>query len=175
MSMIASSTNARIDQPTAKAGKSVTYRGTTIALGDALELYKTWPAPVVIVSDGAYGISGFPGDPPTVQGMIDWYRPHIEAWSNAATGETTLWFWNTEIGWATIHPLLSQFGWQYVGCNVWDKGIAHISGKGFIRNLPRRASPLYYSRLNVENNPKRSSSRSSCLSAKPRRRMFSAA
>ena len=86
--------------------------------GDALEMYPRWPAPVVIVSDGAYGVSGFPGDTHTPDGLVDWYRPHVRAWSEAATGETTLWFWNTEIGWATVHPLLIEFGWEYVGCNV---------------------------------------------------------
>ncbi len=109
----------------------------SLFLGDALEMYEHWPGPVVIVSDGAYGVSGFPGDTPTSDGLIDWYRPHVRAWSAAATGETTLWFWNTEIGWATVHPLLVEFGWEYVGCNVWDKGIAHISGNTNSKTLRR--------------------------------------
>lgn len=91
-------------------------------------MYADWPSPVVIVSDGAYGVSGFPGDCPTPAGLVEWYRPHVAEWSKAATGETTLWFWNTEVGWATVHPLLLEFGWEYVGCNIWDKGIAHVSG-----------------------------------------------
>ncbi len=89
------------------------WRGATLHWGDALDCYERWPAPVVVVSDGAYGISGFPGDPPSVDGLVDWYLPHVRAWSKAATGETTLWFWNTEIGWATVHPLLREFGWEY--------------------------------------------------------------
>ena len=91
-------------------------------------MYSDWPSPVVIVSDGAYGVSGFPGDSPTPAGLADWYRSHVEEWSKAATGETTLWFWNTEVGWATVHPMLLESGWEYVGCNIWDKGIAHVSG-----------------------------------------------
>src|SRR5690606_1700911 len=46
----------------------------------------------------------------------------------AAQPATTLWFWNTEIGWATVHPLLAEQGWEYVQTIVWDKGIAHIAG-----------------------------------------------
>jgi len=30
---------------------------------DALEVYSRWDSPDVIVSDGAYSVSGFPGDP----------------------------------------------------------------------------------------------------------------
>jgi site-specific DNA-methyltransferase (adenine-specific) len=82
----------------------------------------------VIVSDGAYGVGGFPGDPRTSDDLGGWYREHIEAWSKAASPATTLWFWNTELGWASVHPLLVEHGWEYVQVIVWDKGIAHIAG-----------------------------------------------
>lgn len=107
----------------------------TIYQHDALRLYGEWPRPVVIVSDGAYGVGGFPGDPPTEEGLVEWYRPHVEAWSRYATGVTTLWFWNTEVGWATVHPLLLSYGWEYVGCNIWNKGIAHIAGNSNTKTL----------------------------------------
>lgn len=102
----------RLPQPgrEAPSGSRVQFArraGATVFLADALGLYRDWPAPVVIVSDGAYGVSGFPGDTPGPDGLADWYRPHIKQWSRAATGETTLWFWNTEVGWATVHPLPS--------------------------------------------------------------------
>jgi site-specific DNA-methyltransferase (adenine-specific) len=42
--------------------------------------------------------------------------------------ETTLWFWCSEIGWATVHPLLIKNGWQYRSVNVWNKGVSHIAG-----------------------------------------------
>lgn len=96
--------------------------------GDVVDAYETWPTPTTIVSDGAYGVGGFPGDPRTPHDLIDWYRPHIEAWSRFAHPATSLWFWNTEVGWANVHPLLVQQGWNYEFANVWDKGIAHIAG-----------------------------------------------
>lgn len=96
--------------------------------GDASEAYDTWPSPTTIVSDGAYGVGGFHGDPRTPETLVDWYRPHVEAWSKHAEPATTLWFWNTEVGWATVHPLLEANGWSYEFTNVWDKGIAHIAG-----------------------------------------------
>jgi site-specific DNA-methyltransferase (adenine-specific) len=97
-------------------------------LGDARDAYSDWPDPSTIVSDGAYGVGGFPADPRTADGLAAWYRPHVEAWSGRATPATTLWFWNTEIGWATVHPLLAEFGWEYVQTIVWDKGVRHIAG-----------------------------------------------
>jgi hypothetical protein len=96
--------------------------------GDALDAYGTWPAPVTIVSDGAYGVRGFHGDTTGPEDLADWYRPHVEAWSAAATPATTLWFWNTEVGWASVHPLLAEHGWDYVQLVVWDKGLGHIAG-----------------------------------------------
>lgn len=100
----------------------------TLHRGDVLDAYPMWPSPDLILSDGAYGVGGFPGDPRTPDGLREWYAPHIAAWSKAAQPATTLWFWNTEIGWATVHPLLAEQGWEYVQTIVWDKGIAHIAG-----------------------------------------------
>ena len=53
-------------------------------LADALTRYETWPAPTAIVSDGAYGVGGFPGDPPTPAGLAEWYAPHAAAWAKFA-------------------------------------------------------------------------------------------
>jgi hypothetical protein len=100
-----------------------------------LELYKYWTTPTVIVSDGAYGVGGFEGDPLTYKDLEAWYTPHIQAWSEYSTPQTTLWFWNTEIGWATVHPILEKFGWEYRACNIWNKGIAHIAGNSNTQSL----------------------------------------
>ena len=96
--------------------------------GDALKAYADWPTPTTIISDGAYGIGGFSGDPREAEALPDWYRPHVEAWSQHSAAATTLWFWSTEVGWATVHPLLVEHGWEYVQIIVWNKGIAHIAG-----------------------------------------------
>lgn len=102
--------------------------GGEIHDGDVRDRYHTWPAPTVIVSDGAYGTGSFPGEPPSTSGLVEWYEPHVEAWTERATPGTTLWVWNTEIGWATIHPLIEEHGWSYRGCNIWNKGLSHIAG-----------------------------------------------
>lgn len=100
----------------------------TLCLGNSLNHYETWESPTAIVSDGAYGILGFEGDTSDHLGLADWYEPHIRAWSQRATPQTNLWFWNSEIGWAVVHPVLERHGWRYVNANVWNKGKAHIAG-----------------------------------------------
>lgn len=123
--------------------------------GNVLAAYSSWPAPTTIISDGAYGVRGFHGDTVGVDDLVEWYRPHVAAWEHAATPATTLWFWNTEIGWATVHPLLDHHGWDYVETITWDKGISHIAGNvngGTIRRFPvvSEVSVLYQRRLNVD-------------------------
>ena len=109
----------------------------TLRHGDFLEVSADWPAPTVIVADGPYGVGGFPGDPPSHEFLPDWYRPHVVRWSERALPETTLWFWNTEVGWATVHPVLEEHGWEYRSCHVWDKGIGHIAGNSNTKTLRR--------------------------------------
>ncbi len=109
----------------------------SLHLGDALQLYPQWEAPTAIVSDGAYGVLGFEGDTTDHMGIPAWYEPHIRAWSEAARPTTTLWFWNSEIGWAAAHPVLEKYGWRYVNCNIWNKGIGHIAGNVNTRKIRR--------------------------------------
>lgn len=100
----------------------------SLHFGDALDLYENWPAPVTIVSDGAYGVLGFEGDTSDHLDIPQWYEPHVRAWSKKTTAKTTLWFWNSEIGWAAAHPVLERHGFRYVNCNVWNKGMGHVAG-----------------------------------------------
>lgn len=109
----------------------------SLRLGDSLERARGWPAPVAIVSDGAYGLLGFEGDTSDHLDVAAWYEPHVAAWSAAARPSTTLWFWNSEIGWAAAHPTLERHGWRYVGCNVWNKGVRHIAGNVNTRTIRR--------------------------------------
>lgn len=96
--------------------------------GDSLNFYETWEPPTVIVSDGGYGVLGFEGDTSDHLGLPEWYEPHVAEWARYATPETTLWFWNSEIGWAAVHPILEKYGWRYVNANIWNKGKGHIAG-----------------------------------------------
>lgn len=95
---------------------------------DALQQYHNWPSPTVIVCDGPYGVRGFKGDLVSEFGLAEWYEPHIKEWSKRATPRTTLWFWCTEQGWATVHPVLLKYGWDFKACHIWDKGMSHVAG-----------------------------------------------
>lgn len=110
---------------------------TYLALGDSLDEYETWERPTVIVSDGAYGVLGFEGDTSDHTGMAEWYEPHVVNWSKYATAQTTLWFWNSEIGWAAVHPVLERHGWRYQNANTWNKTVAHIAGNVNTRKIRR--------------------------------------
>ncbi|HFQ7487418.1 TPA: DNA methyltransferase [Klebsiella pneumoniae] len=103
-------------------------RGAFLFNGNSLDLYAAWQQPTVIISDGAYGLLGFDGDTASHKNIADWYEPHIIEWSKKSTSRTTLWFWNSEIGWAATHSILEKHGWKYVNANIWNKGKGHIAG-----------------------------------------------
>lgn len=96
--------------------------------GDSLDHYDRWETPTTIVSDGAYGVLGFEGDTSDHLNVPAWYEPHVAQWAKRATPQTTLWFWNSEIGWAAAHPVLERYGFRYVNANIWNKGKGHIAG-----------------------------------------------
>ena len=108
-----------------------------VKLGDSLGLYRDWEAPTVIISDGGYGVLGFEGDTSDHLGLPAWYELHIGQWSLKATAATTLWFWNSEIGWAAVHPILEAYGWRYINANIWNKGKGHIAGNINTRRIRR--------------------------------------
>lgn len=134
-------TGPRLPAPPSTVGRGKTVRLSTspklhvwrdeyvsLHFGDSLDFYRDWPSPTVIVSDGGYGVLGFEGDTSDHLGLPEWYEPHVKDWAARSTPNTTLWFWNSEIGWAAVHPVLEKFGWRYVNCNIWNKGKAHIAG-----------------------------------------------
>jgi site-specific DNA-methyltransferase (adenine-specific) len=132
----------RLDEELARTQRDhFTRDGVTICHGDAMDRYASWPSPVCIVSDGPYGVSGYEGDLHTSEGLAEWYEPHIAQWTAKATPATSLWFWNTEIGWATVHPVLERLGWTYKGIAIWNKGIGHIAGNTNTKTL-RRLPPI---------------------------------
>ena len=106
---------------------------------DALKCYEKWPKPQCIIADGPYGLGKFPGEPKTADELPEWYAPHIASWAKLSAPSTTLWFWNREIAWAKVHPVLETHGWDYEETVVWDKGVGHVAGNcnsKTIRGLP---------------------------------------
>lgn len=108
--------------------QTVHFGNSQLSFGDSLAASAYWPAPDVIIADGPYGLGKFPGEPITTKALPEFYAPHAAEWSKRAKPGTTLWFWNSEIGWATTHSILEAHGWDYQECCVWDKGVAHVAG-----------------------------------------------
>ncbi|WP_242263389.1 DNA methyltransferase [Bacillus cereus group sp. BfR-BA-01511] len=106
-------------------------------LGDAIDYYSNWEKPDVIISDGPYGVNGYEGDASSPSDLPKLYEEHIKKWSEMARPGATLWFWNTEIGWALVHPVLEKYGWKYNGTNIWDKGIGYIAGNSNSKTLSK--------------------------------------
>ncbi|MGB7912072.1 MAG: site-specific DNA-methyltransferase [Desulfobaccales bacterium] len=106
----------------------ICVNGAKLWPGDSKKLCAEWASPMCIIVDGPYGLGKFPGEPKTSDTLDEWYAPHIAAWSEKATFQTTLWFWCSELGWAIVHPILELHGWQYEECCIWNKGIAHVAG-----------------------------------------------
>ena len=103
--------------------------------GDAFDAYKKWPNPDLIISDGPYGVNGYDGDFTSPADLIPFYDKHIAAWTKYANPGATLWFWNTELGWATVHSLFDKYGWEYKGVNTWNKGRGFIAGNVNTKSL----------------------------------------
>ena len=114
---------------------SKSFQNAKLYQGDSLTVYPQLPTPTLIVSDGPYGVSGFPGDLPSVAGLDAWYEPHLAAWTQKASHRTSIAFWNTECGWATVHPVLEKYGWKYKQLIIWDKGLKHIAGNSNTQTL----------------------------------------
>lgn len=110
------------------AEQTVRFGQGSIYSGDALDTYPEWLKPDCIIADGPYGLGKYPGEPKNPDDLAEWYAPHAAAWARHAKPDTTLWFWNSEIGWANAHSALAMHGWQYEETVIWDKGIAHIAG-----------------------------------------------
>ena len=90
--------------------------------GEGADIYPTLePGYTLIVSDGAYGIGGFPGDPKHPRHLADWYAPHLEAWDRLAAPSSSLYFWCTPEGCARMLPAVEAAGWSFMSSIRWDK------------------------------------------------------
>ncbi|QSQ43429.1 site-specific DNA-methyltransferase [Xanthomonas translucens pv. undulosa] len=123
-----------------KADSTTRLGAASVYFGDALDVYDSWLPPTCIIADGPYGLGLFPGEAKTPDGLADWYAPHAAAWARLARPNTTLWFWNSEIGWAKAHPALEMHGWEYQEAVVWNKGLQHVAGN--VNSKTIRGTPV---------------------------------
>ena len=110
-------------------------KNVKIEFGDSLRLCEKWQPPTVIVSDGPYGLGSYPGDPVSPDGLAECYRPFLVKWYERSLPSATLWFWNSEQGWANCHRMIEECGWEFRNCHIWDKGISHVAGNCNTRTI----------------------------------------
>lgn len=67
------------EQPELRRGQCQTRGQVSIHFDRAENLYADWPTPMCIISDGPYGVSGFPGDCHDAESLHEWYEPHVKA------------------------------------------------------------------------------------------------
>ena len=75
----------------------------------------------LLISDGPYGMSKAAWDKMGVDGLADWYAPHIEAWGRICAPSASVYLWNTAEGWARLDPVMRAHGWTFRTLVTWEK------------------------------------------------------
>ena len=83
----------------------------------------------MVWGDGPYALGKGEWDKMGMDGLADWYAPHIEAWGRVCAPSATVYLWNTAEGWARIDPVMRAAGWTFRALITWDKGIASLAGR----------------------------------------------
>ena len=71
--------------------------------------------------DGPYGLSKAAWDKMGVDGLAEWYRPHLTRLTSLMAPSATVYLWNTAEGWARLDPEMRALGWTYESIIVWHK------------------------------------------------------
>lgn len=56
----------------------------------------------MVWSDGPYAMKKAPWDMMGIDGLADWYAPHVEAWVRICAPSATVYLWGTAEGWARL-------------------------------------------------------------------------
>jgi DNA modification methylase len=79
------------------------------------------PGYTLAILDGAYGMQKAAWDRVSIDGLADWYAPHIARVSALLAPSASVYLWNTAEGWARIDPVMRAAGWTFAGLIVWHK------------------------------------------------------
>jgi hypothetical protein len=104
-------------------------RAGTIHEGDWLQADLT-PGYTLAILDGPYGIGKAGWDCMGVEGLAEWYLPHLERVSALLAASASLYVWNTAPGLKRLDPVIRGMGWTWRADVTWDKGVASLAGKG---------------------------------------------
>ena len=81
------------------------------------------------ILDGPYALGKATWDRQGIDGLPEWYRPHLEDVGRVCAPSASLYVWNTAAGWARLDPLIRSMGWTWRALVTWDKTIAHMAGR----------------------------------------------
>jgi DNA modification methylase len=81
------------------------------------------------IVDGPYAMGKADWDKQGLDGLVDWYRPHLEDVGRVCAPSASMYLWNTAEGWARLDPLIRSMGWTFRALVTWDKTIAHMAGR----------------------------------------------
>ena len=95
---------------------------TTLYHAKAEEVYPVLePGFTLAILDGPYGVSIADWDRMGVDGLADWYRPHLEQVTRLMAPSASLYLWNTAEGWARLDPMIRSMGWKFEALVTWLK------------------------------------------------------
>ena len=95
-------------------------RAGTIWEGDWLQA-PLEPGYTMSEVDGPYALGKAAWDKMGVDGLADWYRPHLERLTGLMAPSSSVYLWNTAEGWARLDPEMRRLGWEFRSLIVWDK------------------------------------------------------
>ena len=92
----------------------------------------------MVWSDGPYAMKKAPWDMMGIDGLADWYAPHVEAWGRVCAPSATVYLWGTAEGWARLDPVMRAAGWTFRVLVTWWKTGAHpaLIGVAAMTNWP---------------------------------------
>lgn len=102
----------------------------TLHHGRAEDVYPTLdPGFSLAILDGPYGIGKDEWDRMGIDGLAEWYAPHLAEVSRLCAPSASLYLWNTAEGWARLDPVVRGCGWTFRALVTWDKGIGSLAGR----------------------------------------------
>lgn len=95
-----------------------------IHVARAEDVYDDLPdRPTLVISDGPYNMRKAEWDKyRTWDDFVEWYRPHVEAWTRVCADAATVYVWGTDDSASALRPLMAEHGWTKRVRVTWDKG-----------------------------------------------------
>jgi site-specific DNA-methyltransferase (adenine-specific) len=103
-------------------------RSGTIFEGDWLQA-PLEPGYTMSELDGPFGMKKAKWDMMGIDGLADWYRPHLERLTGLMAPSSSVYLWNTAEGWARLDPEMRRLGWTFRSLIIWNKGMGALAGR----------------------------------------------